>query len=124
VGVELALAFAVYSARTGLPLPCSTVIAGELSLTGEIRPVRRLPGRIRAAGNLGFRLFLGPVSENRPAEPSDDAETPAGGRGPAGGAFPSGEVRSAGNIRSAVTAIYGKLSVTDKKALDGSEKVG
>jgi DNA repair protein RadA/Sms len=59
VGAELALAFAVYSARTGLPLPAGTAIAGELSLTGEIRPIRRLPGRIKAARNLGFSFFSG-----------------------------------------------------------------
>ena len=64
VGVELALACALYSARTGLPLPAGLVIAGELSLTGEIRPVRRLSGRIQTAGNLGFSGFLGPTPEN------------------------------------------------------------
>jgi DNA repair protein RadA/Sms len=63
VGAELALACALYSARTGLHLPAGLVIAGELSLTGEIRPVRRLAGRIQTAGNLGFPRFLGPAPE-------------------------------------------------------------
>lgn len=61
VGVELALAFALYSARTGLALPADLAIAGELSLTGEIRPVRRLAGRVKTALNLGFNSFLGPA---------------------------------------------------------------
>jgi len=61
VGVELALACALYSARTGLPMPVKTAIAGELSLAGEVRPLRRLPGRVKTAGNLGFSGFLGPA---------------------------------------------------------------
>ena len=61
VGVELALACALYSARTGLPMPAKTAIAGELSLAGEVRPLRRLPGRVKTARNLGFSGFLGPT---------------------------------------------------------------
>jgi DNA repair protein RadA/Sms len=64
VGVELALAMALYSARTGLPLPAGAVVAGELSLAGEIRPIRRLPGRIRTARSLGFERFLGPAPDS------------------------------------------------------------
>jgi DNA repair protein RadA/Sms len=64
VGVELALACALYSARSGLALPADMAIAGELSLTGEIRPVRRLSGRVKTAANLGFSSFLGPVADN------------------------------------------------------------
>jgi DNA repair protein RadA/Sms len=68
--VELALACAIYSARTNLPLPAKTAIAGELSLAGEVRPLRRQGGRVKAAKNLGFNSFLGPVS--------DEADIPAG----------------------------------------------
>ena len=64
VGVELALACALYSARTGLPLPSDLAIAGELSLTGEIRPVRRLASRVKTAANLGFTSFLSFTPEN------------------------------------------------------------
>ncbi|MDR1325503.1 MAG: DNA repair protein RadA [Treponema sp.] len=64
VGVELALACALYSARTGLPIPARVAIAGELSLTGEVRPVQRIAGRIKASTNLGFDTFLGPQSES------------------------------------------------------------
>jgi DNA repair protein RadA/Sms len=60
VGVELALAMALYSARTGLSLPTGTAVAGELSLAGELRPIRRLAGRLKAARSLGFENFLGP----------------------------------------------------------------
>jgi DNA repair protein RadA/Sms len=68
VGVELALACAVYSARTGIPLPAKTAIAGELSLAGEVRPLRRLPGRVKTAANLGYGAFLGPAQEDAPAQ--------------------------------------------------------
>jgi DNA repair protein RadA/Sms len=64
VGVELALASVLYSARTGLPLPAKTAIAGELSLAGEVRPVRRLPGRIKTSRSLGFEGFLGPLPDS------------------------------------------------------------
>jgi DNA repair protein RadA/Sms len=63
VGVELALAAALYSAKTGLPLPPKTAIAGELSLAGEVRPVKRLTGRIKTSRNLGFEQFLGPQAD-------------------------------------------------------------
>jgi DNA repair protein RadA/Sms len=78
VGVELALAFALYSARTGLALPAGLAIAGELSLTGEIRPVRRLAGRVKTSANLGFGSFLGPPAENQPVPgllPAADIKT-------------------------------------------------
>jgi DNA repair protein RadA/Sms len=64
VGAELALACALYSARAGLPLPSGLVIAGELSLTGEVRPVRRLAGRIQTAASMGFSRFLGPALDS------------------------------------------------------------
>ncbi|MDR2371288.1 MAG: DNA repair protein RadA, partial [Treponema sp.] len=104
VGAELALAFAVYSARTGLPLPAGTVIAGELSLTGEIRPVRRLPGRIKTARNLGFDFFLGPSSESSRAEEPDAVSE-----------IPAAADKSAGDIKAAIRAVFGKISLINKK---------
>jgi DNA repair protein RadA/Sms len=68
VGVELALACALHSARTGLALPSGLAIAGELSLTGELRPVSRLAGRVKTAQNLGFSSFLCPFPESPPEE--------------------------------------------------------
>jgi DNA repair protein RadA/Sms len=63
VGVDLALAAALYSARTGLALPAGTALTGELSLAGELRPVRRVAGRVKAARNLGFDRCLAPPGE-------------------------------------------------------------
>ena len=73
VGVELALACALYSARTGIPLPAKTAVAGELSLAGEVRPLRRLPVRIRTARNLGFSGFLGPRPDSAANTPEEDS---------------------------------------------------
>jgi DNA repair protein RadA/Sms len=92
VGVELALACALYSARTGLPLPADMAIAGELSLTGEIRPVRRLASRAKTAASLGFGSFLGPSPE---PQPQSEANQAAPG------------LRSANNIKTAIKLIYG-----------------
>jgi DNA repair protein RadA/Sms len=90
VGVELALACALYSARTGLALPAGLAIAGELSLTGELRPVNRLEGRLKTAQNLGFETFLCPKQEDR--EPEAEQNTP---------------FKSARNIKSAIKLLFG-----------------
>jgi DNA repair protein RadA/Sms len=104
VGVELALAAALYSARTGLPLPAGTAIAGELSLAGEVRPVRRLPGRIKTSRNLGFEVFLGPLAE--PAgEKRGEGEGPAGGP-PAPGEQAPGKIVTVGDLKSAIKALF------------------
>jgi DNA repair protein RadA/Sms len=59
-GTDLALAAALYSARTDQPLPKDAALAGELSLAGEIRPVRQMGKRSKAATGLGFSRVLGP----------------------------------------------------------------
>jgi len=58
--VDLPLACALYSARTGQPLPEGAALAGELSLAGEIRPVRSMDRRAKAASQLGFNRIIGP----------------------------------------------------------------
>jgi DNA repair protein RadA/Sms len=96
VGVELALAAALYSARSGLPVPAKTAIAGELSLAGELRPIRRLPGRIRAGRSLGFDRFLGP-------SPDFQVESPASSE--------KQESQSAADIREAVKLLFGAAPI-------------
>lgn len=61
VGVDLPLAVALYSARTGLPVNAGTVATGELTLAGEIRPVSHAALRARAALDLGFLRVVGPT---------------------------------------------------------------
>ncbi len=60
--VDLPLACALYSARTGHPLPKDAALAGELSLAGEVRPVRSMERRARAAQQLGFGRVVGPAA--------------------------------------------------------------
>ena len=58
--IDAALAAALYSARSDLPLKESTAIVGELSLAGEIRPVTKLKDRVKAARELGFTTVFAP----------------------------------------------------------------
>ncbi|TFG63112.1 MAG: DNA repair protein RadA [Spirochaetales bacterium] len=60
VGIDLPLAFALYSARTDLPMPEGVALAGEISLAGEVRPVQHLKRRAAAASDLGFGRFVSP----------------------------------------------------------------
>ena len=60
VGIELALACALYSARTNIPFPKETAVAGEISLAGEIRPTAHMERRIKTAVEMGFTRFIGP----------------------------------------------------------------
>ncbi|MDX9800267.1 MAG: DNA repair protein RadA [Spirochaetia bacterium] len=57
VGVDLAAALALYSARTGIPIPAKTAAAGEISLTGEIRPVPFTGKRVKSALSFGISEF-------------------------------------------------------------------
>jgi DNA repair protein RadA/Sms len=58
IGMELPLALAIYSARTGIQLPSDLIALGEMSLTGEIRPVPHLRRRLKAAEEMGFKRIL------------------------------------------------------------------
>ncbi|MDC7239673.1 MAG: DNA repair protein RadA [Spirochaetales bacterium] len=60
IGMELPLALAIYSARTGVQIPSDLIALGEMSLTGEIRPVPQLRKRLKAAEEMGFKRVLLP----------------------------------------------------------------
>ncbi|MCH5291735.1 MAG: DNA repair protein RadA [Treponema sp.] len=62
--IDAALAAALYSARTDIPLPERAVVVGELSLAGEIRPVTKLKQRIKTARELGFTQVVAPEKED------------------------------------------------------------
>ena len=62
--IDAAVAAALYSARSDLPLPESTVVVGELSLAGEIRPVSKIRQRIKTARELGFTGIICPEKED------------------------------------------------------------
>ncbi len=60
VGIDLAVASALYSARTGISFPAGTAVAGEISLAGEILPTPHMERRIKTAAEMGFTRFIGP----------------------------------------------------------------
>jgi len=72
--IDLALAAALYSARTDIPAPPSTALVGELSLAGEVRPVGRLKIRVKAALALGFSRVLAPEAESGATQVQDIKE--------------------------------------------------
>jgi DNA repair protein RadA/Sms len=56
---DLATAAALVSSLTGTPLPRDTVFFGEISLSGDIRPVPQAEARLKEAAKLGFsRAFV------------------------------------------------------------------
>lgn len=58
-GIDLALMCAVLSSNEDLPIPQNVCFAGEVGLTGEIRPVSRIEQRISEAQKLGFeKIFI------------------------------------------------------------------
>jgi DNA repair protein RadA/Sms len=59
VGVELALACALYSARTGSLVAGGSALCGELSLAGEVRPVSHMARRAKTCVSLGFNRVIG-----------------------------------------------------------------
>lgn len=61
--IDAALAAALYSARTDLPLPEKSAVIGEISLAGEVRPVTKQRQRIKAARELGFELCITPEKD-------------------------------------------------------------
>ena len=67
--IDLALALALYSARTDIPARKNEAFIGELSLAGEIRPVRRLKPLIKTAQSLGFTQLYVPAVSGDSDEP-------------------------------------------------------
>ncbi len=61
--IDSCLAAALYSARTDIPLPEKTLVIGELSLAGEIRPVTKQKQRVKSARELGFKKIIVPEKE-------------------------------------------------------------
>ena len=62
--IDAAIAAALYSARTDIPVKADMAIFGELSLAGEIRNVVKSKQRIKAAENLGFNKVLSPEEDS------------------------------------------------------------
>ena len=56
--IDLAVVAAILSSVLDVPLPGGTVLAGEVGLTGEIRPVPRMNQRISEASRLGMKRMF------------------------------------------------------------------
>ena len=63
---DLAVAMYIAGAGADIALPPRTAILGELSLTGEVRPVNRLDKRIQECARLGFSHIVVPNSDTLP----------------------------------------------------------
>src|SRR5215469_831517 len=65
---DLAAAAALASSALDTPLPQDCVVFGEVSLSGDVRPVSRMEGRLKEAAKLGFGRAFGPsgAAENAP----------------------------------------------------------
>jgi DNA repair protein RadA/Sms len=57
---DLAVAAALLSAREDAPLPPDTVVFGEISLSGSLRPVGQSENRLKEARKLGFSKAILP----------------------------------------------------------------
>ena len=58
---DLAAAAALASSALDAALPQECVVFGEISLSGDIRPVSRMEARLKEAAKLGFSRALAPV---------------------------------------------------------------
>ena len=95
--LDLPLALAVAASARDHALPADMLVCGEVSLLGEVRPVRGLDRRLREAARLGFRRALVPATA---------------GDGP-GAALPASlELVRVETLRAALSAAFGAPSGT------------
>ncbi len=67
---DLAVAAALLSAREDVALPAETVVFGEISLSGALRPVGQTENRLKEAGKLGFSQAIAPARSKIGSDPS------------------------------------------------------
>lgn len=60
--LDLPVAAAILSSSTDMAIPRGTCMAGEIGLSGELRPVPRIEQRISEADKLGFQRIIIPQS--------------------------------------------------------------
>lgn len=58
--IDLAVISAILSSNMDVSIDTTICVAGEIGLSGEIRPVNRIEQRIREADKLGFKKFILP----------------------------------------------------------------
>ena len=62
---DMAVACALISAARDIALPSSTIAIGEVGLSGEVRMVSNLEGRLKEAAKLGFKNCLIPKANEK-----------------------------------------------------------
>ncbi len=65
---DLAVAAALLSAREDSALPAETVVFGEISLSGALRPVSQMENRLKEARKLGFTSAIVPRGGKAPPD--------------------------------------------------------
>jgi DNA repair protein RadA/Sms len=66
---DLAIAAAILSAREDVAIPPETVLFGEISLSGALRPVGQTDNRLKEAQKLGFTTAVAPSGSKTGASP-------------------------------------------------------
>ncbi|CAM9815884.1 unnamed protein product, partial [Scytosiphon promiscuus] len=103
---DLAVALAVVSSFTTIPVRSDTCFIGEIGLGGELRPVQQLPRRIQEAETFGFSRVVVPFTrKNRSAAPK-------GGRG-AGGRAQAASTATVTATKSGSGRRGGKIEVVE-----------
>ncbi len=78
---DLAAAAALVSSALEAALPQDCVVFGEISLSGDVRPVSRSEMRLKEAAKLGFSRALSPAGRRRGGRRAPGSGRSAGGRG-------------------------------------------
>lgn len=72
---DLAVAAALISSFLDTPLPAESVAFGEISLSGDVRPVGRADARLKEAAKLGFHRAVAPEGVESPGVEIDSVST-------------------------------------------------
>jgi len=73
-GSDLGIFAAILSSLRNHPLPPHTVLLGELSLSGDVRPVSQTHMRVREAAMMGFKKCLLPAGNLPLVDPVEGIE--------------------------------------------------
>ena len=65
---DLAVAAALVSSLSGVPVPADMIVFGEIGLSGEVRSVGQIDQRLKEAAKLGFSVAVVPKA-NAPKKP-------------------------------------------------------
>ena len=68
--IDLAVVSAILSSSVDIPVDKDTCFAGEVGLSGEIRPVTRIEQRLSEADKLGMKRILMPAFHKNRMHPS------------------------------------------------------